>query len=105
MLGAQQQAVEVSLLKPDTAGIGTAALRARGGLRNPWLHEGSPVCRLDGISKPPRPLGALPMFTWAQRLDGRTGDYRTLTSAGAPKTPEATGIGPWLPDDVVVAAI
>jgi hypothetical protein len=40
MLGAKQQAVEVSLLKPDAPGIGTAARRARGGLRNPRLHKG-----------------------------------------------------------------
>jgi hypothetical protein len=48
MLGHEQETVEVSLLEPDPAGVGAAALWACGGLRNPWLHKGSPVCRLHG---------------------------------------------------------
>lgn len=36
MVGEQQEAVEVSLLEADLPGVGVAARRARGGLRNPY---------------------------------------------------------------------
>ena len=68
MLGDQQQAVQVSLLEPDLPGVGTAALRARGGLRNPWVHKGPlSVGCMAGMMASPRRQGLNPCCHGRQR--------------------------------------
>jgi hypothetical protein len=60
MIGQQQEAVQVSLLEADLPGVGTAARRARDGLRNHC--QKTPVGPKAGMMASPGRNGAAPML-------------------------------------------